>query len=397
MFTLLLAIVATLSSDGANPSFRAVAPSKPAGPDIVVTGTPLHKSREALDACLARHCAPLEDINASLAYAEGLFVAGDYQRAHDVLGRSVERNKRFAATYPVEVAGLYRGYSNVSAHLGEGDDYIAAAYRMGRSIKSGPQAPRAEVMLTELEVGDMQIRTSDRPWLAIQSYEAVSRRAHAEGLTGVAAAADLRLAMLRYAARRTREGDALLDGIIALPGDDFASMRLAARITKATHNLRPGAQPDFAKAFAATSDLPRNGRQMLVWTPALNLPTRAPHALDMPSPSNASDVGSESFRDCWIDVAFSVRSDGRVENVTILRSGKVKDVAWAAPVLRQLAGRVYTPLAPGVTPLAAYRIERFSYTSYYMVPKGTLVRHRDGKPRVERLDLTPAAGVVQTP
>ena len=53
---------------------------------IVVTGTPLAESAKRLKDCIARHCPPKEDIDASLAHAENQFIAGDYLTA--LLGRT---------------------------------------------------------------------------------------------------------------------------------------------------------------------------------------------------------------------------------------------------------------------------------------------------------------------
>jgi hypothetical protein len=43
---------------------------------IIVTGRSLTDTERALRDCLARKCPPNEDIDASLAHAENLFVAG---------------------------------------------------------------------------------------------------------------------------------------------------------------------------------------------------------------------------------------------------------------------------------------------------------------------------------
>ncbi len=69
----------------------AAPPPKPASPrpasaeqEIVVTGVSLESSERALRECLARKCPPKEDIAASLADAENLFVGGKYDDAFRV-------------------------------------------------------------------------------------------------------------------------------------------------------------------------------------------------------------------------------------------------------------------------------------------------------------------------
>ena len=47
---------------------------------IVVTAVRLDEGRDRLAACLARKCPPMEDIAATLQYADALFSAGDYRK-----------------------------------------------------------------------------------------------------------------------------------------------------------------------------------------------------------------------------------------------------------------------------------------------------------------------------
>ena len=66
----------------------------------------------------------------------------------------------------------------------------------------------------------------------------------------------------------------------------------------------------------------------------------------------------ESF-DYWADVGFWIETNGRVAEVELLRSKGPSH--GLQPVLRSIAGRIYTPVRAGGTP--TYKIERFSYTS----------------------------------
>src|SRR4051794_22444833 len=88
--------------------------AQPDARTIVVTGR--RDSEAALKACLERHCPPKEDIDATLAYAEQLFEAGDYAGARTVLKRSLGRNAGEARRYPVEVSDLYRANGLVANH-----------------------------------------------------------------------------------------------------------------------------------------------------------------------------------------------------------------------------------------------------------------------------------------
>lgn len=110
----------------------AAAPPK----DVVVTGQRLETTANALAECLARHCPPKEDIDASLAHGENLFLAGEYAQARHVLGKARARNLRYAATYPVEVGDLARAYGCLSTSTGSltSDE----SRRSTRSMRSRP-------------------------------------------------------------------------------------------------------------------------------------------------------------------------------------------------------------------------------------------------------------------
>jgi hypothetical protein len=75
---LCLAIGSCVSLAAASPCLAADPPAQ----TIVVTGASLAETGRRLAGCLARHCPPDEDIAATLAHAENLFVAGDYRQAH---------------------------------------------------------------------------------------------------------------------------------------------------------------------------------------------------------------------------------------------------------------------------------------------------------------------------
>src|SRR4051812_17699393 len=98
----------------------ASAPNPQTEQTIVVTGRSLQDTERALRECLARKCPPNEDIAASLAHAENLFVAGKYGDARRVTLAAVGRNHRYRKTYPIDVSGLYRANARIAAHLGEG-------------------------------------------------------------------------------------------------------------------------------------------------------------------------------------------------------------------------------------------------------------------------------------
>jgi hypothetical protein len=75
------------------PTAAQLAPADDPAKPIIVTGKRISDTKAALDACLARHCPANEDIDATLAHAEALFVLGRYRDARTTLLGSLRRNK----------------------------------------------------------------------------------------------------------------------------------------------------------------------------------------------------------------------------------------------------------------------------------------------------------------
>jgi hypothetical protein len=112
-----------------------------------------------------------------------------------------------------------------------------------------------------------------------------------------------------------------------------------------------------------------------------------PIKLESAGPSSKA-VGSMSggnLERLWVDVGFWVTPQGRVSELEILRSSG--PTHWAEPVIKSIAGRLYSPAADGVMD-GTYRIERYTYTAFLQAATGTRLRQRSSNARVEYLDLT---------
>jgi tetratricopeptide (TPR) repeat protein len=401
---LLLVLAITQTGDAA----QAVAvppsavPGSAATAPIIVTARPLDGLRHDMEACLARRCAAPEDIRATLAYAEGLFVAGDYADARHVLYTALDRNHAAAADHPAEVAGLYRAFSNLAPHLGEVEDYRRGVNRTAATLKNGAGIGLAERLAARLEAGDMQLSTG-QPDYALKTYTAVARDARKTGQMRVLGYAEMRRAKMLYAFGRTREGRAAYTSLIDMPGDDMAAFRLGARLELHQQD-HGGAKPDLALLATDPGALPRDGSQILIWSPPPQEAEFTQQDVDRRSDRVPASRGTDpsqigrSFIGKWVDVGFHVEPDGSVGDVRILRSGGDAPAPWMDHELTRIAGRLYSPLAPGLAPRAPYRIERFTYTARYRSRSdgramiASRLRGRDGIPRIERLDLTPIAG-----
>jgi hypothetical protein len=100
-------------------------------------------------------------------------------------------------------------------------------------------------------------------------------------------------------------------------------------------------------------------------------------------PSLLPSMNVDNFEDAWIDVAYWIRPDGKVEGAEIVRKGASAD--WADPVLDAIRGRLYSPSQDAVP---SYRLERYTYTASRGSRTGTRLTMFTGTPRVEYLDLT---------
>ncbi len=127
--------------------------------DIVVVGRAITEARQSLDACLARHCPPNEDIDATLALAESQLVAGKYRDARSTLQHSLGRNKREADAYPVPVSDLYRANGKVAANLGYDDDYNRSTWGIYRTLRHGLPDAKDRHYSALMEVAEMLAAT----------------------------------------------------------------------------------------------------------------------------------------------------------------------------------------------------------------------------------------------
>src|SRR4051812_5117909 len=162
---------------------------------IIVTGRSLGDTERALSDCLARKCPPNEDIDASLAHAENLFVAGKYGDARRVTLAAIGRNSRYRKSFPVDVSDLYRANSRLAAHLGEGRDYAWSTGEMHRILGSAFQKTDPRVIEADFELADMYA-SFGRVALARQVFEGAEKKAEQGGRPDLASIARVRAAWL---------------------------------------------------------------------------------------------------------------------------------------------------------------------------------------------------------
>jgi hypothetical protein len=391
----LLALVAF-----AAPAFAAVPAPAPSDQtptvqkEIVVTGTSLSQTRRNLEQCLSRHCPPNEDIDATLAHAENLFVSGDYAEARRVTHASIGRNARHGKQYPIDVSDLYRATGRIASHMGEGGDYERSTTAMNRVLTAALPNTDIRRIGGDLEVADMyeSMGRSDR---ARQMYEQVERNARAIGRTDVAGTAMVRAAWVN-----------VLDGQTWLARQELrkiaADRSPGSRVGRTTALLLL-ARLDRKEGKTASSDALINElrtvkavRPVLIYSPPITLKMAGG---EPESGSVTRLMAMDTFEGRWVDVGFWVTPEGKVTDPEILRSSGT--TSWSDELMRSIAGRVYMPLS---NPDGAYRVERYSYTSLWEARSGTRVRQRSANARIEYVDLTadpappaPAPGTAPAP
>lgn len=382
---------------GAGPAVAASTEAESNEREIVVTGRSLKDTAEVLSACLARACPPDQDVAASLAHAENLFISGNYDDARATLLRSVGRNRKHGKSYPVPVSDLLRANSRVAEHMGEAKSFQTSVLDMRDTLKKGLGENDPRTLIAQVEVGDSRAKLGF-PFEAERIYTDVEKRAVELNHPRVAMYARLRVAILKYAMAEERDdssartaGRARLEDIIRNPLPGAADFALAARVILARADRKEG-------RTASTEDIVREFASSGGATSPVLLYSEPIERLDLSGDSNGDQGTNVSLNrltitdmgDRWVDIGFWVNPDGRVADVEVLRGKGPRD--WLKPVFTHLNSRAYAPLkkdgnsaAPGF-----YLIERYTLTGRWQDDTtGTRMRRREATPRIERLDITP--------
>lgn len=364
--------------------------------DIVVTGTPLSDTAKALEECLKRNCPPDEDIKASVAHAENLFVNGDYKTAQRTLTASVGRNRKHARAYPMQVSDLFRANGRVAEHLGEGRAYQLSTLDMRNTLRDSFGKDDFRTLVADIEVGDSRAKLGF-PDEAERIYRDVEKRAIDNKQYRVASFARFRLATvarIRFDAEPTPANRKELDKRLAvltespLPGGE--EFILPAKVLRAKTDRKHGSTSstdELVKEFASRGGV--NRPVLLYSEPLARNDNQSVVADGQSAPPSWTRLSTNSYGQ-WVDIGFWIGQNGKVSDVEILRSSGRDE--WAKPVLANIGRRVYAPLKAeeGDQTPGFYMIERYTLTARVSdgVETGTRLRTREVNPRIERLDLT---------
>ena len=350
---------------------------------IIITGIRLNDYRDRLAACLARNCPPNEDVDATLAYAEALFIEGDYDDARNQIRASLDRNRRHAAAYPEPVADLYRSNGRVALHMGRDREALRSTWSILETLREGIPQEDYRHFSARLEISQMQLAMGNLRGARSQ-LEALADRARRAGRPDIANLAELR--MLWIALVQDPQGPArarLIEYSRSTEPRD-RQMATGAKLLLARMYREEG---EAERADALIAEVARNAgpRRTLVYAPPYQLASFDPtqdRTMGISVASATSRV-SDVHDGQWIDVGFWVDGDGRVSGVEVLRRGANAD--WAEPLLQSIGGRRYSASADGGP---SYRLERYTYTSDLEMQTGSRIIRHSPRARVEFLDLT---------
>src|SRR5688500_10836910 len=361
---------------------------------IVVTGIRVQDYRDRLAACLARRCPTNEDVDASLALAEALFLTGEYGDARRTVRASIGRNRRAAGEYPEPVSDLYRAHTRLSRHLGHDDQAARSANDILRALQEGLPQEDYRHFTARLEIADLQMAMGNFN-RARRELSRLAELARATGREDVAIMAGLRRIWFDYVTDPYGEPRSRL---IEMAASTDPAQRLQATGAKVLLARIYRAEGDTRRADALLAEIGRGSaaQRRLISSPPYQLQMReVPNAMEMVTNSGGSRMALESvvnlgntinrmpdnYRDKWIDVGFWVMPDGHVSGLEVVRQGS--EHQWAAPLLESIGNRLYSTAAQ-----PTYRLERYTYTSRVADESASRIRQQSRNARVEYLDLT---------
>lgn len=367
---------------------------------IVITGQRITDYRDRLASCIARNCPPDEDIRASTALAEVLFIAGDYRNARSVLQASVGRNKREAARYPEPLSELYRADAKIARHLGFDAEARRSTRMILRSLKTGIPVEDGRHLTARLEMvhsliffgkyGEAERGLRDLAEIALRA-----------GYKDTATIAELQAMWIQY--KRGFQVPAKREMLIAAASPD-PQRSIGAKILL----IRVyGEQGEKKLADALIRELGRGARkrallfepeyQLAQYETVMSTTKRMQSMFTNNSPdrkdkrfttnnsmANLADRLTDNFEDAWVDLSFRVRADGTVDDVEVIRRGPGA-VGWEEPLVKAVQGRRYTPANGN---LETQKIERFSYTAPMWDGAGSRILSRSLRARVEKIELS---------
>lgn len=377
------ALFVLLLSGLSTPTLAQPAPVQGDGQNVVVTGVRIQDFRDRLAQCLARHCPPNEDADATLALAEALFLNGDYAEGRSFVRASIGRNRNQARGYPEPVSDLYRANARLARHIGYDREARTSTFEILNALQAGIPTEDHRHFTARFEIAEMQMMSGNYTG-ARRELNRLIEHARAAGREDVAVLAELRGASYELIAAPASNARSQL---IQWSRDNSPAGRMravGARILLARVYRNEGNAARADALLAEIGAVARAGaHRRLLHAPRYQLFQRdvSQDGDDIGTPTNVLTRVTENYEDKWIDIGFWINADGRVSGLELLRSGANPD--WAEPLLTSVRGRIYN-----AGPEQTYRLERYTMTAGFEETTGSHIRRRGPAARVEYLDLT---------
>lgn len=361
------------------------------GKEIVVQGRPIEQTERALADCVARQCPPDQDIDATLAHAENQFLAGDFVDARTTMLASIKRNGGAAKRYPVAVADLHRANARIAAHLGEPE-----APRQGQAasllaLRAGLPKTDSRVLVQRILLAD-QFLKSGRLQSALNTYRDTAEEARKLGDKRVEGYARFRRAIVYTAlveggypeyASSAREA---INWLVTRDDPELGTLRDGALLLAARPAFKKGDLAEVER-LAGRRLAVGSTRPVLLYAPVVREYDRS---IDLVARATTGDAPAGGSTPQWADVGFTVRPDGRVREVEVLRESPGLSRGWLQRYLEAIGQRRYAALAT-----ETMRVERYTRVPTLAERKASRVTAAGPNIRVEVIDLTPEPERVQ--
>jgi hypothetical protein len=343
-------------------------PGEPGG-NLAVSGKPLSVTQAEFDACLARHCAPPEDIAASIALADNQIAASQWKAADATLEAARDRNRRFAVQNPLEVAGLLRAYRHISGLRGDSEAYRLASIETIDVLTAGLGKDDPRVLMARLEVADVMVNEGPSFMTPRRKYEAVLKEARDRNLPAIEGAAMFRIAAMFTWGAQFDRGDyesrakAAIDELAASTTPEHAPYAQAAKA------LRSQLAAFYGDGSAADAEIAQAQAERQPLTLLSYEPIQRSAFMMQDGPHGQGET---------LDLSFRVAPDGRVwSTVVLLRYTPRRNSYWESAIIKSIQSRHYALLGRDQLDPGALRVERYR-----------VVRDKAGVPVVQMLDMT---------
>jgi hypothetical protein len=346
-----------------------------ASDEVIVIG---RRAEEELAACIARHCSPAEEVEASLHASVEQFADGRYGDARGTLRTAIARNQKYAADMPGPVSSLHATLATVAEHEGDTNLWRTSARNNVLVLRRHLGEADPATLREELNFADGLVGLG-APEEADGAYGSVQRLATQTGRSDVAAGAAFRRAWLALMRNRFSAAERFADDAVQLSGANKRLMMDLREILRARVAIRKGDE-GAVDTLAARLRRSAAAPPQLLFSPKIeNVNPAARSRREQRNPWHDSQIR-------FADVGYWIRPDGRTAEVEVLRTSDLGQ--WGPAILRQVSTRRYVPLAVEPGHPGLYRIDRFTVRAEIGTPTGTRIAQRMGNLTVHIIDLT---------